>query len=50
MTPAQRAGARVWSFSFSSFEALAFTNTTPVHRERMITASGNPADLPNISS
>jgi len=48
MTPAPRAGAKVWSFSFSSFEALAVTNTTPVRRQRMITASGYPANLPNI--
>jgi hypothetical protein len=48
MTPTPRAGARVWSFSFSSFEALAPTNSTPVRRQRLIRVSGYPANSPTI--
>jgi hypothetical protein len=48
MTPTPRAGARAWSFSFSSFEALAIANSTRVRRQRLIMVSGYPANLPAI--
>jgi hypothetical protein len=46
--PSPRARARVWSFSFRSFEALAFTNTLHPCAEMDDHASANTATLPNI--